>query len=126
MKTKLSLYLILVYSITFQVSCGKKNDNLCESITKPSGEFVIKELIGDTAFIADTVFRDNYVQFQTTESYEGVKWKVGSDPRVWTTPEFTLNFHTTLGTLPVAPLGRINQTKYVSQMTTASTQAPKI
>src|SRR4030095_6230225 len=95
------LSLILFFLITISVACHKRQDNPCEGLVKPSGQFLIKELIGDTAFTADTIFRDNYVQFQTTESFESITWKVGSDPRVWTTSEFTLSFLTELGTLPV-------------------------
>jgi hypothetical protein len=99
------LSFILFSIVTTSTACRKKQDNLCEGLTKPSGQFVIKELIGDTAFTADTVFRDNYVQFKATESYEGIIWKVGSDPRVWTIPEFTLSFLNELGTLPVTFTG---------------------
>ena len=99
------LSLFLFCFITISTACRKKQDNPCEGLTKPSGKFLIKELIGDTAFTADTVFRNNYVQFQATENYESSSWKVGSDQRTWTTPEFTLNFHTVLGTLPVTFTG---------------------
>jgi hypothetical protein len=61
----------------------------------------MKEMIGDTAFVADTVFRDNYVQFEPLEKYESVLWKLGSDSRDWVNPKFSLNFSTTLGTLPI-------------------------
>ena len=105
MKTIIPFLSLIIFSIFTICACHKKQDNPCEGLTKPSGQFLVKELIGDTAFTADTIFRDNYVQFQTTESYEGITWKVGSDPRIWTTPEFTLSFYTELGTLPVTFTG---------------------
>jgi hypothetical protein len=97
----LFLFLILVSIITISTACRKKHDNPCEGLTKPSGQFVIKELIGDTAFTADTIFRDNYVQFQALDSYESVTWRLGSDPRIWTSPEFSLSFYSALGTIPI-------------------------
>lgn len=99
------LSFILLSIILTCYSCRKKLDSPCAGITKPTGQFIIKELIGDTAFTADTIFRDNYVWFQTTENYESVVWKVGSDPRAWTTPEFTLSFLNELGSLPVTLTG---------------------
>jgi hypothetical protein len=100
------LSFILFCIVTVSTACRKKQDNPCEGLTKPSGQFVIKELIGDTAFIADTVFRDNYVQFQALDNYEIVTWKIGSDPRTWTDPEFSLSFVTVLGTVPINFNGR--------------------
>ena len=106
MKTiKPFLSLILFPLIVILFSCKKKPGDPCIGLTKPSGQFTIRELIGDTAFVADTVFRDNYLQFQTTENYESITWKVGSDPRVWTTPEFTLSFYNELNTFPVTFTG---------------------
>jgi hypothetical protein len=100
------LSFILFCIITVATACRKKQDNPCEGLTKLSGQFVIKELIGDTAFTADTVFRDNYVQFQALDNYEIVTWKIGSDPRAWTDPEFSLSFVTVLGTVPINFNGR--------------------
>jgi hypothetical protein len=100
------LALTLIFIINSGTSCRKKRDNPCEGITKPSGKFVLKEMIGDTAFTADTIFRDNYAQFQALDNYESVTWKLGSDPRVWTNPEFSLSFLTELGTIPINFTGR--------------------
>jgi hypothetical protein len=104
MKALVPLFCLII-SIAIYTACRKKKDRPCEGITKPSGQFQMQELIGDTAFIADTVFRDNYVRFQATENYDGITWRVGSDPRIWTTKEFSLSFITALGTLPVTFTG---------------------
>jgi hypothetical protein len=107
MKTLINyVVLVSVFIITFCISCRKKNENLCEGKTKPSGKFLIKELIGDTAFIADTVYRDNYVQFQALDNYESVTWKLGSDPRHWADTEFSLSFINALGTIPINFTGK--------------------
>jgi hypothetical protein len=99
-------YILLVYVVA-ALSCKKKHDNHpCEGLEKPNGAFVIKEMIGDTAFVTDTIFRDNYAQFQAGTLYENVNWKLGSDPRTFTQQEFTLSFFNTIGTLPVVFTGR--------------------
>lgn len=107
MKTIIPILSLFLFSfITIFPSCRKKQENPCIGLTKPSGQFVTKELIGDTAFIADTIFRDNYVQFQALDNYESVTWKLGSDPRIWTDPEFSLSFLTAMGTIPINFTGK--------------------
>ncbi|MBY0477902.1 MAG: hypothetical protein K2Q24_09680 [Chitinophagaceae bacterium] len=107
MKTALTcLILSFIFTLTIYSSCRKKNDNPCQGKTKPSGQFVMKEMIGDTAFIADTIFRDNYVQFQALDRYESIVWKLGADPRVWTDSTFSLSFINELGQLSVNFVGK--------------------
>lgn len=109
MKIIMPILSLILFSITtVSTSCRKKQENTCEGLSKPSGHFVTKELIGDTAFIADTIFRDNYVGLQALDNYGSVTWKLGSDPRIWTAPEFSLSFLTTLGTLPISFTGKKN------------------
>jgi len=97
--------LLLVFWL--QIGCKKQAViNPCVGKSQPSGRFMMQEMIGDTAFAADTVFRDNYVQFEATEKYESVLWKVGADPRNWTNPKFALSFVTEIGTLPITFTGK--------------------
>jgi hypothetical protein len=100
------LSLLLFFTFSIGTNCRKKHDNPCEGLAKPTGRFLIKEMIGDTAFIADTIFRDNYVQFQAIDDYGSVTWKLGSDPRDWTSPDFFLSLHTALGEVPIQFSGR--------------------
>jgi hypothetical protein len=95
-------FLLIFLSIT---SCKKREDNPCQSVKKPDGSFVFKELVGDTAFVTDTVFRNNYVQLKALDSYESVIWKLGDDPRTFTSPDFTFNFHTAIGSIPIRLTG---------------------
>jgi hypothetical protein len=100
---KISKYLAIL-SFTFIVfeSCKKKHENICEGESlPPTGKFIMKEIIGDTAFNADTIFRDNYVQFETVDNYESVTWKLGNDPNIRTQPEFNLSFINALGVVPI-------------------------
>lgn len=103
MKNFITIFSLILFSIiTISTACRKKQDNPCKGLIMPSGQFVMKELVGDTAFTADTVFRDNYVQFQALENYESVAWKLGSDPRDWSSPEFSLSFINAVGTIPIS------------------------
>jgi hypothetical protein len=102
----INLFFVLILSVS--LSCEKKQENPCEGKTQPSGKFLIKELIGDTAFTADTVFRDNYVQFEAVDKYKSVSWKLGSDPRDWAAATFNLSFSTVLGMVPIRFTGKAN------------------
>lgn len=107
MKALIIIFFLLSVSLSLlNTSCKKKHENPCAAVTQPSGKFVTKELIGDTAFTADTIFRDNYVQFHASDNYESVIWKLGSDPRDWTNPEFSLSLINALGTIPITFKGR--------------------
>lgn len=107
MKTSIVVFALLSVSLSFlNTGCKKKHENPCIGVTEPSGKFITKELIGDTAFTADTIFRDNYVQFHALDKYETVVWKLGSDPRDWTNPEFSLSFINALGTIPITFRGK--------------------
>lgn len=103
---KLYIFLFFTVLISAGSRCHKTDINPCTGKTQPDGKFLIKEMIGDTAFTADTIFRDNYVQFQALNSYESVSWKFGSDQRAFTDSSFSLSFITALGTLPVNFTGK--------------------
>lgn len=93
---------LLLFTLYVVVSCKKKHENICEGAAPPpTGKFIMKELIGDTAFTADTIFRDNYVQFQPADTYENVTWKLGNDPNIRTQQEFSLSFINALGVVPI-------------------------
>lgn len=109
MKTNKS-YLLYIYLTTSLISFslflvpGCKKDTAgdqCNGKTLPSGKFEIKEVVGDTAFLADTIFRDNYVQFSALDAYQSVEWKLGNDPRTFTDSSFSLSFNTALVTIPI-------------------------
>src|SRR6187431_1814366 len=87
-------------------SCGKKQvEDPCKGKIQPVPEFAVKEIVGDTAFLADTVFRDNAVRFEALTQYQTVKWKIGSDPRDFTQPIFQLYFFNDIITIPVTFTG---------------------
>jgi hypothetical protein len=96
--------LILLIVISFHlVGCSKSTDlpNPCNGVVRLSASFSIKEIVGDTAFYADTIFRDNPVLFESTGKYDSVKWQIGSDHRTFTDTSFGLSFSNTLYRLAI-------------------------
>lgn len=93
--TPLTLLLVLL-------AC-KRRDVIdpCSGVKQTVAQFTIKEIIGDTAFAADTIFRNNPVIFEAATTYDSVKWTVGNDPRSFTKPSFNLLFTDALVTIPV-------------------------
>src|SRR3954471_22068411 len=103
---KPTLFVILPFALMLLSSnCRKKHDVDCGGQILLSGQFYIKEIIGDTAFVADTAFRNNYIQFQAKDKYESVEWKLGTDPRSWADSSFSLSFITALGQIPITFTG---------------------
>lgn len=99
--------LCLLSAAMLCTACKKSNDTAtCAGKSKPTGKFIIKEVLRDTAFIADTIFRNNLVQFGPLDAYESVTWQLGADPRNFTNPIFSLSFSTALGDVPISFTGR--------------------
>jgi hypothetical protein len=89
------------------LGCKKRIEvNPCEGLEPPTAEFYFKEVLTDTAFYADTIFRNNYVNFVASKTYQTVQWEIGSDPRDFTSANFNLSFHNILGTLNIHFTGR--------------------
>jgi hypothetical protein len=87
--------------------CRKHPDkNPCAGLTLPVAEFSIRETVGDTTFSADTIFRDNYVEFKSLSQYQSVLWKIGNDPRDFNSADFNLSFNNFLGSLLVSFTGK--------------------
>jgi hypothetical protein len=97
---------ILLYSgilLTGLGACRKpKMVDPCEGLTvMPVANFAIKEVLSDTAFYSDTIFRDNGAEFVALDQYETVSWKVGNDTRNFTQSSFSLRFPNFLGSMNV-------------------------
>lgn len=99
----LNLSLLLLLTLLSFSSCKKQkvNPSPCAGKVRQEADFVIKEHVGHRTFSADTVFRDNYVTFEAIGDFESVEWKIGDDPRKFTTEEVTLSFHQFLGTIDI-------------------------
>jgi hypothetical protein len=99
MKTGVLLLLFLFSAM----ACRKKDDipDPCTGKTMNTARFAAFETVGDTLFRADSVYRDNFVQFHALGSYDSVRWRIGSDPRNFTQSLFHLSFANTLGSLSV-------------------------
>ncbi|HET9058047.1 MAG TPA: hypothetical protein VFN30_14475 [Chitinophagaceae bacterium] len=98
MKYAVSFLIIL---LLISGSCKRNCDNPCGGKVQPKAEFRIMETLSDTAFEADTIFRDNYVRFKALIQYDSVLWKLGYDPRNFIQQDFSLSFYTALGTVPI-------------------------
>lgn len=95
----------LIMTLLVSGSCRRNHDNPCEGKVIPKAEFRILETLSDTAFEADTIFRDNFVGFKALTQYDSVLWRLGNDPRNFTQQEFSLSFYGTLGTVPITFAG---------------------
>lgn len=95
----------LILLIVLLGSCKKSSTNHCQNVLQYTDSFAIKEIVGDTAFYADTIFRDNYVQFESLLQYDSVRWKIGNDPRKFSDPQFSLSFVNNLLTIPITFTG---------------------
>ncbi len=93
---------MLIVTALFFMACDKnQGENKCNGAVQHKASFVIMEVLSDTSFEADTVFRDNFVGFKATAPYSSVSWQLGTDPRIRTLPSFDLSFYGTLGTVPI-------------------------
>jgi hypothetical protein len=102
MRDNLRLPLISCSLFMLSLACKKNiKSSSCEDAFPPVAGFVIKEIVGDTSFIADTVFRQNWIVFKTTRPYDSVSWKVGNNPGTFDTPKFEFKFTNILGTIEV-------------------------
>ncbi|HMO62074.1 MAG TPA: hypothetical protein PKC39_07485 [Ferruginibacter sp.] len=73
----------------------------CLGLQPPVAAFAFKEVLNDTSFYADTIFSYNPVNFVALANYKSVLWKVGSDPREFTSPDFNLRFLNNISTYTV-------------------------
>lgn len=77
----------------------KKDANPCIGLPRPEADFAIKETLRDTAFYADTIYGNNPARFESLRPYTSVVWKIGEDPRDFTSSSFSLPFNLFRGTI---------------------------
>ena len=100
--------LLFALSVFLILSCCRDEEaNPCLNMERPVADFRIMEVVGDTVFQADTVYRDNPIMFESGD-YSSVSWKVGDDARVFTQNQFVLYFTDVLATLQVRFRGSRN------------------
>jgi len=92
---------LLPIVVLFVFSCKKHTEEPCAGKTQPVAEFRMSEVVGDTTFTADTIFRDNFVDFESLTNYQWQKWNIGNDPREFTQSNFNLTFINVLETITV-------------------------
>lgn len=100
------LFTIVLSSVICTSGCKREQyKDPCKDQALPQAEFAFKEILSDTAFFADTIYRDNYVNFIALTDYQSVWWKIGSDPRDFRSADFNLSFINYLGSVNVAFTG---------------------
>lgn len=93
MKGPLRNCIAIALCFLFITNCRKHDiSNPCQGKIQPTANFDIRETVGDTTFSADTVFRNNYIQFSALSNYDSVSWKIGDDSRTFLKPYFVLAF----------------------------------
>lgn len=105
MRTRQTIFFFLLIILMMGFRC-KKDVNPCMGAPEPRAEFAIKELLRDTAFNADTIYGNNPARFETSGSYISVSWKIGDDPRNFTSSSFSLPFNLFRGDIDVHFTGR--------------------
>jgi hypothetical protein len=89
-------FLILQISLLL-LSCKKNIDMQCDSTVVPKADFSSYEILGDTAFIADTIYRNNYVRLKANANYSINEWSIDTNPITWTGNNVSFNFSGSLG-----------------------------
>ena len=82
------MFVYVVFFILMMMAVGCQKDSArdsCNGAVPAKAEFFVRENLSDTAFIADTVFRDNYVTFEAIGSYYSTVWSIGSDEGIYCT-----------------------------------------
>jgi hypothetical protein len=68
------LFIFLGTALLF-MACDKQTENVCNGAVQHKASFMLMEVLSDTSFEADTVFRDNFVGFKATAQYESITWQ---------------------------------------------------
>lgn len=90
---------VFVFSLE---GCDHHHDpDPCLALEPVTAKFSVKEPIADTTFVTDTVFAGAPTIFEADQEYTSYLWRVGNDPRTWTTKVFSLTYNEALGNVPV-------------------------
>lgn len=97
---------LLSYTILQFSGCNGDPVNLCENKKQIGGSFTMGERITnyggvDTLLVSDTVITDNLVLFRADSTYASYEWKIGDDPRLFTTKEVGLLFTSPESSIPI-------------------------
>jgi hypothetical protein len=85
--------LILIYFLGI-AGCRKKPIpyNPCQTGVKPKPVVCVQAMLSDSVYASDTLFNNNRAVFSTPETYDQYYWNIGSDPRTFTSQDFSLIF----------------------------------
>lgn len=85
---------------------GDPEPDQCLNKEVIGGSFSIGESISnyggvDTLLLSDTVITDNFAVFRADSNYASYNWKIGDDPRTFTTKAVSLFFRYPVSSLPI-------------------------
>jgi hypothetical protein len=90
--------LVSIGGILLFSSCGDNPLNPCLDKRQVEAKFNMGELIPgegndpDSVIVSDTVLTDNNIVFRASEDYDSYEWKIGDDPKVFTSKQVSLYF----------------------------------
>ena len=87
-----------LWLISIQSRCkDEPTPDPCLAKKTPTADFAIAEMVGDSLVTTDTISNtEMQVVVHASPLYQSYKWKIGSDPREWTTSRVTLSFDNSL------------------------------
>jgi hypothetical protein len=99
-------------ALTFS-GCDGGEPDPCKTQAEIVGGFTIYEYLqhsdGDTTIATDTTLTKNIVVFKADTDYVSYEWKVGDDPRVFSTKEVPLSFDEPVSHLKIQLIAKWNE-----------------
>ena len=111
MNSKLKLLAVSLALVLLTLGCGPDEAPApdCSAGVLPSTnpiEFYLEARQDEPFAYEDTMVGSPYVFFNSKTEYDSYTWKVGTDPRTWTTRKFELQFQNYFGTVDIVLVGR--------------------
>jgi hypothetical protein len=89
-------FLFCFFILSFIFSCEKEKEKVdpCKDVKPFKASFTMSEEVSDSFFkIQDhKILYYSAVKFEADETYDSYEWKLGGDPRVWTSRSFQVRF----------------------------------
>jgi hypothetical protein len=106
------LLLICLFAVATFWGCDGGEPDPCKNQVQTLGGFKIYEYLqhsdGDTTIATDTTLTKNIVLFKADTDYVSYEWKIGDDPRVFSTKEVPLAFDEPVSHLKIQLIAKWN------------------